>query len=255
MMRFILLLAMSISGTGASAAGPATVPAVHAPQALFQPLTPLKAKRGPAQYASEVCGTADDLPQAARYGSLKTKRGTEFKVSIVSLCQVARLFAEVASQPHIPFRYPEDGCYARAHEMSRILESEGIITGKVFIEGNLRVETKNSPTGYVEWWYHVAPVLIVDRHGLQDVAVLDPSIFDRAVTVEEWFQIQTKHQGGRRDKTYTTNRFAYTPANQDEDLNDYNPEDLANMESTMENYLKIQKERDDARVRAEEAAP
>jgi hypothetical protein len=43
---------------------------------------------------------------------------------------------------------------------------------KVFIFGELKVKTKNSPSGSVSWWYHVAPIIGVGK----DSYVLDPAI-------------------------------------------------------------------------------
>jgi hypothetical protein len=42
-------------------------------------------------------------------------------ISVIEKEYAEYLFNELVSQTYIPFGYPEDGCYARAHEMSRIL--------------------------------------------------------------------------------------------------------------------------------------
>src|SRR5574337_344330 len=52
--------------------------------------------------------------------------------SVVDDADVQREFKKLSKIHKIPFDYPEDGCYVRAEEMSRILEKEGIITAKVF---------------------------------------------------------------------------------------------------------------------------
>ena len=98
-------------------------------------------------------------------GKINSPTGSEFNVSVVSEKFAQELFQEMVNQAHIPFAYLEDGCYARAHEVSRLLVKKSVITGKVFVEGDLRVKTKNSHKGYIEWWYHVAPTLIVDKGG------------------------------------------------------------------------------------------
>lgn len=151
----------------------------------------------------------------------------------------------MAKQEHIPFRYPEDGCHARAHEMSQLLEKMGYITGKVFIEGNLRVETKNSPKGYVEWWYHVAPIILVETRGKLEPYVIDPSVFDKPVPAEEWFAIQTRHPGGERRRTYQTPRFNYTPSSASNDgMANYSEDDISSMRSTMSSYPVIKNQTD-----------
>lgn len=213
MMRFILFTVLILGGS------------------LHAEAKPAKTSRRPADIECPA--------HEPRVTMLKTKDDSEFPVSVITPCEVELYFANVAAAPNIPFGYPEDGCYARAHEMSRRLERQGVTTGKVFVEGNLRVETKNSPKGYVEWTYHVAPVVAVDYNGTVVVDVLDPSIFNHAVTVDEWIAIQTRHQGASRDSVYQTNRFHYIPSEKDEDLNDYKPDDLRDMENTLQSYMKV----------------
>ena len=166
-------------------------------------------------------------------------KGNQIDISLVSKEYAKELFDEMAAQKHIPFDYPQDGCYARAHEMSRLLEKKGVITTKVFVEGDLRVATKNSPNGYVEWWYHVAPIIKVRDGDKEELYVFDPSIFDRPVTIKEWTEIQTKHSPDQQESVYSTRRFNYYPMSKYEDLADYRPEDLINTEETMRMYRHI----------------
>ena len=179
---------------------------------------------------------------------LTDAEGKEFEVSMVSYEYLEEIFQNLANQKHIPFRYPEDGCYARAHEMSMIMEKQKLISGKVFIEGKLRVETTNSPLGHVEWWYHVAPIIKVKKGKEELVYVIDPSIFNKPVPVEEWYKIQTKHQAplaaDEKDpsKKYYTPRFTYQPF--DSDKTEFTKEDKEDVKETMASYLKIQEERD-----------
>ena len=65
--------------------------------------------------------------------------------------------------PCIPFLYPDDGCWARAHEMCRLMINMGLSPRKVWIDHSfgvwLHVNTRNNPQCYVEWGWHVAPTL------------------------------------------------------------------------------------------------
>jgi hypothetical protein len=194
-----------------------------------------------------------DCADAAPISSIKDVNGESIAVSELTEEQALKYFRELANDPKIPFAYPDDGCYARAHYMSRKLEEKGIITDKVFLEGNLRVETANSPTGSVTWWYHVAPVVMVKKDGKEVLMVFDPSIFDRPVPVEDWVKIQTKHDGGRVDRVYNTRRFVYQPATDARDKN-WRPEDISDMKRTMQDYLPVARERIRAREDAERAA-
>ncbi len=73
----------------------------------------------------------------------------------------------------LSWMYPDDGCFARAGLMRVNLEQlKTNSPAKLFIFGNLKVKTTNSPSGSVSWWYHVVPLV---RRG-QQLYVLDPAI-------------------------------------------------------------------------------
>lgn len=59
--------------------------------------------------------------------------------------QAQQLFHLVASQSYIPFKYPDDGCWGRAHEMARLIIANGVQPRKVWIYGDLMVSTRNHP--------------------------------------------------------------------------------------------------------------
>jgi hypothetical protein len=86
-------------------------------------------------------------------------------------------FLQEDAHPEFPRRpsylYPDDGCFARAEAVSYLLELEGYARpASVFAFGDLRVSTSNSPYGEVQWWFHIAPIVLVDGQAY----VLDPSI-------------------------------------------------------------------------------
>ncbi|HEU5154158.1 MAG TPA: protein-glutamine glutaminase family protein, partial [Gemmatimonadales bacterium] len=93
--------------------------------------------------------------------------------------------------PCIPFLYPDDGCWARAHEMCRLLLAEGIWPRKVWIDGNLHTLTRNNPQCYVDWGWHVAPTICVRlRFWHAEQMVIDPSLFTTPVTQTTWKGVQ-----------------------------------------------------------------
>lgn len=115
--------------------------------------------------------------------------------------QAKHLFDELAADSEIPFNYPDDCCFSRAHKMCRTMQDRGIPCRKVWNYGHgfpsgapLRVKTPNGPdgpNGSVNWRYHVAPVVQVQGpHGATQDRVMDPSIFHHPVTVDEWVRIQ-----------------------------------------------------------------
>ncbi len=169
----------------------------------------------------------------------------DFEVSVVSLEKAKELFEFVSKKDYIPFKYPEDGCYARAHEMSLLLIGKGTKTGKVFIQGDLCVDTPNSPKGFVTWAYHVAPVVNVMVNGEVKTYVIDPSLFDRPVLVEEWYKIQTSHsQQAQKSKiTYFNEMFHYAPRDRNTGMSAFDTYDLKARLEIMKTYLEIQKSR------------
>lgn len=80
--------------------------------------------------------------------------------------------------------YPDDGCYARAALSSvRTTAQKLPAPGRVFVFGNLSVETVNSESGSVSWWYHV---VIGYRIG-EEVFVIDPAIEPKnPLKLEDW---------------------------------------------------------------------
>lgn len=169
--------------------------------------------------------------------------GKPFKISLLTEEQASQIFKAMAEQEGIPFCYPEDGCYARAHKMTQLLDKKGVIAGKVFLEGDLKVETKNSPKGFVEWWYHVAPLVAVKQGKRVEMFVIDPSLGKGPLKLDDWVNLQTSHQGGKKDSLYHTERFNYTPSNKNQQRKDYDKDDKEDTQRTLERYLKIQKER------------
>jgi hypothetical protein len=93
--------------------------------------------------------------------------------------------------PCIPFLYPDDGCWGRAHEMRRLMVNTGLNPKKVWIQGSLHVSTKNNPTCNVYWGWHVAPWLCVRGPFPQRQAmVIDPSLFTTPVSKATWKGVQ-----------------------------------------------------------------
>ena len=94
--------------------------------------------------------------------------------------------------PCIPFLYPDDGCWGRAHEMCRLMINMNLKPKKVWIQGSLHVVTKNKPNCHVYWGWHVAPTLCVRKcwfWGTQQM-VIDPSLFAHPVTKPTWKGVQ-----------------------------------------------------------------
>ncbi len=93
----------------------------------------------------------------------------------------------------IPFHYPPDGCYARAHRMEEMLTEMGYGSEKVFALSGKRplvAETQyaSDVEGHqVTWAWHVAPIVKVrdPQRGLIET-VLDPSLYERPISLTDW---------------------------------------------------------------------
>jgi hypothetical protein len=195
----------------------------------------------------------------------KAYTAAQKRKNVLTVNEAKRLFAFLRDQKHIPFHYPEDGCYARAHEMARILELNGVTSRKVFIFGNLSVKTNWAPSGATNWWYHVAPTVKVRlANKTEEDWVIDPSILNDPKPINNWATLQTTAKcedttstkdggsSGSSECTYRiTERFTYTPSALSDSPTDWLEADSENADATMKQYLKIAREREERRSKSE----
>jgi hypothetical protein len=110
---------------------------------------------------------------------------------LFDLCALRTCAPTTVPPPCIPFMYPDDGCWARAHEMCRLMMNDGASPRKVWIDGILHTPTKNHPDCFVEWGWHVAPTVCVRKWLFFKVTmVIDPSLFTTPVTPATWKSVQ-----------------------------------------------------------------
>lgn len=129
----------------------------------------------------------------------------------------------------IPFYYKRDGCYARAHKMRQIIEDTyGYQTLKVFsydseTPGNnsryktLAVRDENS---CIFWWYHVAPLIKCQIHNEIKEFILDPSLSNELLTLDQWLQLQENLSCSRRAKVGSYEKkpsYIYYPSGRRDD--------------------------------------
>ena len=144
------------------------------------------------------------LPSAVAHASPKvaipTADGLQ-KISVLSEEEAVHVFEKMKNLKRIPFYYVNDGCYARAQRMSYRMSLMGVRTGKLFIVGKL------NPLPGLKWKFHVAPFILVGTQDQYEVRIIDPSLFDKPVSVDDW--VQASHP-----KTYKLlyrSRGAYLP--------------------------------------------
>lgn len=87
--------------------------------------------------------------------------------------------------------YPDDGCFARAAlAILNLANWHTAVPKKIYVFGDLTVDTKNSPYGQVTWWYHVAPLIEIAGQKY----VLDPAVEPKnALRLEDWLARMSKN--------------------------------------------------------------
>jgi hypothetical protein len=132
--------------------------------------------------------------------------------------------------PCIPFQYVRDGCYARAHQMRRIITTRyGYCCEKVFSYATydndvLAVQANKWGGCCVQWWYHVAPLvrvriklrlpLLPKSFSIVLAMVIDPGMFDKPVLLSTWLAAQENKTCNARAKVSAYSiqpGSAYTP--------------------------------------------
>ena len=113
---------------------------------------------------------------------------------LFDLCAATTCNPLTVPPPCVPFMYPDDGCWGRAHEMCRLMINAGAHPRKVWIYGKLHTLTKNNPNCFVNWGWHVAPTLCVRKWWwwwfASEEQVIDPSLFTTPVSRATWKSVQ-----------------------------------------------------------------
>lgn len=166
------------------------------------------------------------------------------KISVIDSDTARNLFRKFAQDKDIPFRYPIDGCYARATEMARIAEANNIQMGKIYAEGALQVKTDSVKYPLVKWGWHVAPISYVKQaDGKIQLMVFDPSLFSKPVTVQEWknkMLYKTDDFKAEVFEIYYSSRFQFFPRDAEDYKNVWEAKDLKITQDTFKDYLPLQ---------------
>ncbi len=110
---------------------------------------------------------------------------------LFDICAAQTCNPVLVPPPCIPFMYPDNGCWARAHEMCRLIINAGVSPKKVWIDGTLHTPTKNHPNCFVNWYWHVAPIICVRTSWFCCTdQVIDPSLFTGPVSKATWKGVQ-----------------------------------------------------------------
>jgi hypothetical protein len=152
--------------------------------------------------AVPAAGRATASPAGARNPKSKRGRKKGHSGPAITAKEAIKVFDLMAGQPDISFRFPIDGCYARAHLMVRRMQALGYRPGKAWTFARSKREplvcrTRNHPRGYVTWRYHVAPTIRVRIDKKVYTMVIDPSMFTRPVKVRQWARVQRRYRNSR----------------------------------------------------------
>jgi hypothetical protein len=133
------------------------------------------------------------------------------KATVLTPFAANHLFNILARTKEINFKEFSGGCQNRAKEMTAILNKYGVLNAKVITQGGsftkplIHVDTRNfknlddlgsigySSTfkGYVSWWYHIAPLVLVNFEEKILPYVMDPSLHQGPVPLQLWLDRQT----------------------------------------------------------------
>jgi hypothetical protein len=156
-----------------------------------------KAMRIGCYYQDKIIDTSA-IPELKRMQDLSGVRSQKnYQDKYPSEKDIQTVFQKALKMTDIPFGYKYDGCYARAHLMARRFEKSGMKVKKAWIKGDLSV-----PGTDIRWGYHVAPLIEgKDSKGNIVQYVLDPSLTDKAVTLDEWVSTMNRSTKGPVMKT------------------------------------------------------
>jgi hypothetical protein len=168
---------------------------------------------------SEVRAADPFTPRPRRTTIQGTGEEKAIEVSVLTEEQAVELFRKVRGMRELALNRPWDGCMARSQIISqRVEERFGIATGQVWMrKGNalapwwgsfdVQMPGEKERVG-VPWNMHVAPFVLVEKNGKNEVWMLDPVLdTERPLPQETWESRLSEKP--RRNSIYTTSRFVY----------------------------------------------
>lgn len=150
------------------------------------------AEPGDPQSDSALSSTEDVFNQPW----LKLTESEMDPVTLQSLFEEVRDLQPLKDENKNPRRltwlYPDDGCYARSAMAQQQLKTRG--QGQfqqIFVFGNLVAETNNHPSGQVNWWYHVVPIIKTSF----GTFVFDPALEpNHPLLIDQWIDTIMPHR-------------------------------------------------------------
>jgi hypothetical protein len=161
-----------------------------------------------------------------------------FQLTLLTSDQADEIFSYL-KQLDLHYERVSEGCFARAHYITRELEEMGILSGKVFHiapDGQTISYQGNQQSSNTKWDYHVAPFILVSgKGGKIEKRVLDPSLFKKPVPIKKWIKNQVIDNKPFSDKNlFIKPRFAYTNHDKYASFWKWQLEDFEHMDEILE---------------------
>lgn len=191
-------------------------------------------KAGTVDY-NKNCTSINSSNSTAKYSLEKSTITSKLNKKTIELSVLSEKYAQevfntLKNDEENSFNYPLDGCYARAAKMAMDMDNMGIISGKAFVEGDLLVDTK---LGEANWSYHVASLVFVKVKNKLVPTVLDPSLFDKPVSYDQWKSRLLAKKGSKFQSEYFTKRFNYDPDSRYDDMESYQDDQVEDMKEAI----------------------
>ena len=141
-----------------------------------------------ASFSAEASAAQLQMRQIHAARELRTPEGL---LKVLTEKKAGAVFTEVAAMKDVPHTFLEEGCVHRSHVVAKRLEDAGIFTEKIFTiptSGDLVMETAKAKLGFTVAIYHEAVVVHVQTDAGNGIErrVIDPSVGDAPLTVEQW---------------------------------------------------------------------
>jgi hypothetical protein len=134
-------------------------------------------------------------PVSGKHVATGTVAGVIPQKDVLTIEEAKIIFDWMKNQGDIPFRYTEDGCYARAHLMIKRMQAMGLNPGKIWVMATVNHVFVSTPYGTKMvngvkgelWGYHCAPTVKVRlADGKVQTCVIDPSLCSTPVLAGTW---------------------------------------------------------------------
>jgi hypothetical protein len=173
----------------------------------------------------------------------ETVDGNSLDISVVSMNEVETLFKKYSSMD-LNWNIPEYGCQARAalfaYDVDRhnsIKVGKAMMTTQNSMYDYFLSPTKENSRVCFKWSFHVAPMVRVFTGNKIENIVLDPTLFKRPVTLNDWQKVARPEKPNNSLKVRIYSRFKSVPMREDIEKDSWKSVDL----SGAQNFLSTQK--------------